>query len=274
MLRGWTLHTAGEPPYEVDPADHDPMRAGRPGPRHRPGPGLAVGAAGHRGATRCRRRAPARRLARRACRAARAVRGLGLGQRSRARPRRAEGPAHRRIRRPAAAGRRAGRPRPRSSGAAPVLRLCEAARPPGARPSRARWRRDAAGAPAWWAPVVDYPAQLQAAWWAWHVAGRGLLPDAAGVLRRRRRAGRPCTTSASPPRGGAPLRRRPRRLRRHLVLRPAGHRRARPARSASTSSCSAATVRTPNAPDLRPRRRRRARDRVVNPQRLLEGGHR
>lgn len=39
--------------------------------------------------------------------------------------------------------------------------------------------RDAATAgdlPAWWVPVVDYPAQLQAAWWSWHVAGRALLP--------------------------------------------------------------------------------------------------
>ncbi len=30
--------------------------------------------------------------------------------------------------------------------------------------------------PAWWAPVVDYSAQLQAAWWSWHEAGRPLLP--------------------------------------------------------------------------------------------------
>ncbi|WP_432883935.1 amidohydrolase family protein [Kribbella sp. CA-245084] len=26
-------------------------------------------------------------------------------------------------------------------------------------------------APCWWAPVVDYTTQLQAAWWAWHVFG-------------------------------------------------------------------------------------------------------
>lgn len=47
------------------------------------------------------------------------------------------------------------------------------------------------GRPGWWAPVVDYTAQLQAAWWAWHaldgrahfpglrvvfVAGAGLAP--------------------------------------------------------------------------------------------------
>lgn len=31
--------------------------------------------------------------------------------------------------------------------------------------------------PGWWAPVVGYVAQLQSAWWAWHaVGGRGLFP--------------------------------------------------------------------------------------------------
>ncbi len=30
--------------------------------------------------------------------------------------------------------------------------------------------------PPWWPAVVDYPAQLHAAWWAWHTAGRALLP--------------------------------------------------------------------------------------------------
>lgn len=31
--------------------------------------------------------------------------------------------------------------------------------------------------PAWWAPVVDYTAQLQSAWWAWHaVGGRRMFP--------------------------------------------------------------------------------------------------
>ena len=33
------------------------------------------------------------------------------------------------------------------------------------------------GVPPWWAPVVDYVAQLHAAWWAWHAVGRSLLPD-------------------------------------------------------------------------------------------------
>jgi predicted TIM-barrel fold metal-dependent hydrolase len=31
--------------------------------------------------------------------------------------------------------------------------------------------------PGWWPALVDYPAQLQAAWWAWQVAGRFLVPD-------------------------------------------------------------------------------------------------
>jgi predicted TIM-barrel fold metal-dependent hydrolase len=31
--------------------------------------------------------------------------------------------------------------------------------------------------PGWWAPVVDYTTQLQAAWWAWHaLGGRSLFP--------------------------------------------------------------------------------------------------
>jgi hypothetical protein len=33
------------------------------------------------------------------------------------------------------------------------------------------------GAPSWWAPVVDYATQLQAAWWAWQAVGRSFLPD-------------------------------------------------------------------------------------------------
>jgi len=31
--------------------------------------------------------------------------------------------------------------------------------------------------PAWWAAVVDYPSQLSAAWWSWHAAGRTRFPD-------------------------------------------------------------------------------------------------
>jgi hypothetical protein len=35
----------------------------------------------------------------------------------------------------------------------------------------------AQGLPGWWAALVPYVAQMQAAWWSWHVAGRALLPD-------------------------------------------------------------------------------------------------
>lgn len=31
--------------------------------------------------------------------------------------------------------------------------------------------------PVWWPAVVDYPAQMQAAWWAWEAVGRSLLPS-------------------------------------------------------------------------------------------------
>jgi hypothetical protein len=45
---------------------------------------------------------------------------------------------------------------------------------PGPEPRQA----DAGDLPGWWAPVVGYVAQLQAAWWAWHaVGGRALFPD-------------------------------------------------------------------------------------------------
>ena len=33
------------------------------------------------------------------------------------------------------------------------------------------------GVPPWWSAVVDYAAQLHAAWWAWHTVGRCLLPE-------------------------------------------------------------------------------------------------
>ena len=60
---------------------------------------------------------------------------------------------------------------------APTLAVCESEnRPVLVHPGAAR-ADHAARLPAWWAPVVDYTAQLQAAWWSWHEAGRRLLPD-------------------------------------------------------------------------------------------------
>lgn len=55
---------------------------------------------------------------------------------------------------------------------APVFEACaDADRPVLVHPGPA-----GAGGPAWWAAVVDYPAQLHAAWWAFHVAGRAVAP--------------------------------------------------------------------------------------------------
>jgi predicted TIM-barrel fold metal-dependent hydrolase len=57
---------------------------------------------------------------------------------------------------------------------APVLRVCEAAdRPVLVHPGPAVAASDGEQFPAWWPAVVDYTAQLTAAWWA---AGRALLP--------------------------------------------------------------------------------------------------
>ena len=59
--------------------------------------------------------------------------------------------------------------------AAPVLRRCEELdRPVFVHPGPAG---GASGAPAWWPAVVDYVAQLQAAWWAWTAVGRTMLPQ-------------------------------------------------------------------------------------------------
>lgn len=58
-----------------------------------------------------------------------------------------------------------------------LAQLQEADRPlfvhPGLVPSRTSNR---AAYPAWWAPVVDYGAQMATSWWAWQVAGRPSLP--------------------------------------------------------------------------------------------------
>ena len=53
--------------------------------------------------------------------------------------------------------------------------LQEADRPLFVHPGRAP-ATAAVDQPAWWAPVVDYSAQMAAAWWAWHAVGRASLP--------------------------------------------------------------------------------------------------
>ncbi len=58
---------------------------------------------------------------------------------------------------------------------APVLRVAEEAdRPVLVHPGPATG--PTTGVPGWWGALTDYPAQLAAAWFAWHTAGRALLP--------------------------------------------------------------------------------------------------
>lgn len=61
---------------------------------------------------------------------------------------------------------------------ADVLRVCELAdRPVLVHPGAVAQQSTTGSLPGWWPAMVDYPAQMQAAWWAWHAVGRALLPD-------------------------------------------------------------------------------------------------
>ncbi len=67
---------------------------------------------------------------------------------------------------------------------AAILQVCESAgKPvfvhpgPVAAPAGTAQAAEAERLPSWWAAVVDYPSQLQAAWWSWQAVGRQLLPD-------------------------------------------------------------------------------------------------
>jgi 6-methylsalicylate decarboxylase len=59
---------------------------------------------------------------------------------------------------------------------APLLDTLDAARRPLLVHPGPAGADDAAGRPAWWAPVVPYVAQLHAAWWAWAADGRDRYP--------------------------------------------------------------------------------------------------
>jgi hypothetical protein len=59
----------------------------------------------------------------------------------------------------------------------PVLAVCEQAdRPVLVHPGATATAHPVEELPGWWPAVVDYPAQQQAAWWSWHECGRSLLP--------------------------------------------------------------------------------------------------
>jgi hypothetical protein len=175
MLRGWTLHTAAEPPYHVVAADHDPAARAAREPDTRlalaslsaplgieylpPDEAQPVLDAWHHGALELPR--PFGAWA--------AVSAVdpdveGLGDLRDAGFAGLQLPAVM-LGSPAAI-----------EAAAPLLRWCEQRRwpvlvhpgPVAGRP----W-----DVPSWWPALVDYVAQLHAAWWAWHAVGRRLLPE-------------------------------------------------------------------------------------------------
>jgi hypothetical protein len=180
FLRGWTLHTDGEPPYEVDPADHDPRTRVELDAREGIGTAcLSLSAPLGIEALPGRDAAPLIRAWHRGV--------AGLPEHFRAW---ASVPATD----PDVEGLRALLHDPRYVGlqlpatqvltpaawerAAAVLAVAEAADVPvlvhpGPVP-RAPLDRDL---PAWWAPVVGYTGQLTASWWGWRAAsGRSLFP--------------------------------------------------------------------------------------------------
>ena len=175
FLRGWTLHTDGEPPYEVRPADHDAvLRCGLEEPGTEvlvslstplgiealpPDEATPLLDAWHTGVTDL---PPTFR---------------GWAAVSEVEP---DLPGLVKLLEHDLAGLQVSATAWSSPHAleahADVLRVCEELdRPVLVHPGPAP--RTSADGPAWWPAVVDYPAQLQAAWWSWHTAGRALLPD-------------------------------------------------------------------------------------------------
>jgi len=60
----------------------------------------------------------------------------------------------------------------------PVLETCEQAnRPVLVHPGPVPPRAGTEEFPSWWPAVVDYTAQMTAAWWSWQVVGRALFPS-------------------------------------------------------------------------------------------------
>jgi hypothetical protein len=175
MLRGWTLYTAGEPPYDVVAADHDPAARSvrEPGTARAlvslsaplgieflpPEEAQSLLGAWHRGALELP--APFGAWA--------SVSAVdpdvdGLADLLEA--------GFAGLQLPAAVF---GSPAAIHS-AAPLLRWCEhRGWPVLVHPGPVA--DGVCGVPPWWPALVDYVAQLHAAWWAWHAVGRSLLPE-------------------------------------------------------------------------------------------------
>lgn len=173
LLRGWTLHTAGEAPYEVSPAEHDPELRAKLDPDTDvllslstplgieallPDEAAPLLAAWHEGAAALPE--PYRAWAA-VAETDPDLDGLAVHLRDRFVGVQMSALA---LATPAAIDR-----------TAPVLRTCEElGRPVLVHPGPAR---PVDGVPGWWPAVVDYTAQLQSAWWAWHAHGRALFRD-------------------------------------------------------------------------------------------------
>ena len=171
MLRGWTLHLDGEPPFDVNPADHD----------------AAVRGAHEAGSALVSLSAPLGIEHLPVEQAAPLLQAWHDGARELGEPFRAWASISAidpdlDTLKGLLTGGFVGLQLPATSLAtphaverlAPVLELCEALGSPvlvhpGAVTS-------AGTDEAWWPALVDYPAQQQAAWWAWHAIGRSLLP--------------------------------------------------------------------------------------------------
>lgn len=173
-LRGWRLHLDGEPPYDVDPRAHDV--AARVAADVEAGVGLAcVSLSAPLGLESLP--APSARPLLDAWH--RGVRELPGHFRAWASvPREDADPA--RLSALLAEDRFVGVQLPATdllvprawAGVLDLLQVAEAAgKPVLVHPGPERAHPLARDLPGWWAPVVGYSAQLQAAWWAWQAAG-------------------------------------------------------------------------------------------------------
>jgi hypothetical protein len=177
-LDGWTLHLPGEPPYDVRPADHDITRRCQEEPadvvvvslssplglEDLPDAGALLDT-WHDGAADLPEPFSAWAAA------SRAEPDLA-GLRSRLDP--LQRNHFRGLQVPATW---LATPRDLES-VAPLLAVAEAAgRPVLVHPGPVGAGTTEQSLPGWWPALVPYVAQLHAAWWTWHVAGRSLLPD-------------------------------------------------------------------------------------------------
>lgn len=173
-LRGWTLHLDGEPPYDVDPRAHDVTA--RVAADAEAGVGLACVSLSAPLGLESLAAPSARPLLDAWHRGARELpdhfRAWASVPREDADPGRLAGLL--------AEDRFVGVQLPATDlltpraweGALDLLRVAEAAdKPVLVHPGPEAAQPLARDLPGWWAPVVGYSAQLQAAWWAWHAAG-------------------------------------------------------------------------------------------------------